>query len=186
MSGVSFGTGAEREKSNRRLHDFFRLVDAGLASFLKGQPLLVAGARHEVAIYQRAATYAGLLESDLEKDLHTLAPDEVASLAYRSAQNHARRKAQEQLQQLRELAGSGRTAAGIRPVLKAAEEGRVAQLILAEEAEFGSTLEALESDSQEDLLNAAAVLSIRNGAAVSTLPAAAMGAEAPVAALLRY
>jgi hypothetical protein len=90
------------------------------------------------------------------------------------------------LQQLRELAGSGRTAAGIRPVLKAAEEGRVAQLILAEEAEFGSTLEALESDSQEDLLNAAAVLSIRNGAAVSTLPAAAMGAEAPVAALLRY
>lgn len=186
MSGVSFGTGSEREKSNRRLHDFFRLLDAGLAAFLKGQPLLVAGARHEVAIYRRAATYAGLLESDLEKDLHTLTPDEVARLANRSAQNHARRKAQKQLQQLREFAGSGRTAAGVRPVLKAAEEGRVAQLILAEEAEFGATLEALESDSQEDLVNAAVVLSIRNGAAVCTLPAAAMGAEAPVAAILRY
>ena len=186
MSGVSFGTGSEREKSNRRLQDFFRLLDAGLAEFLKGQPLLLSGARYEVAMYRRAATYAGLLEGDLEKDVHTLTSDEVASLADQSARNHARRKAEKQLQQLRELGGSGRTATGIRSVLKAAEEGRVAQLILAEEADFAATLEALESDSQEDLLNAAAVLSIRNGAGVFTLPTRAMGREAPVAAILRY
>lgn len=186
MTGVPFGTGSERERSNVRLHDFFRSVDAGLGDFLKGQPLMLSGARYEVALYRRAATYAGLLASDLEKDLHTLTPDEVARLAYRSAQNHVRRKAEKQLEQLRELAGSGRTATGIRPVLKAAEEGRVAQLILAEEAEFAATLEALEADGQEDLLNAAAVWSIRNGAGVFTLPAAAMGGEAPVAAVLRY
>jgi len=91
-----------------------------------------------------------------------------------------------ELQQLRELAGSGRISTGVRPVLKAASEGRVAKLILAEEAEFAATREALESDSPEDLLNAAAVLSIRNGGEVFTLPVEAMGAEAPVAAILRY
>ena len=186
MPGVSFGTGSEREKSSERLQHFFRSVDDGLAVFLKGRPLLLSGARHEVAIYRRAATYAGLLESDLEKDLHSLAPDDVAHLAQESLQHQSRRKADHELQQLRELAGSGRISTGVRPVLKAASEGRVAKLILAEEAEFAATREALESDSPEDLLNAAAVLSIRNGGEVFTLPAEAMGAEAPVAAILRY
>jgi hypothetical protein len=186
MSAVSFGTGSEREKSSERLHHFFKSVDDGLAVFLKGKPLLLSGARHEVAIYRRAATNAGLLDSDLEKDLHSLAPDEVARLALNSLQHHLRREAHHQLQQLRELAGSGRSSTGVRPVLKAASEGRVAKLILAEEAEFAATREALESDSQEDLLNAAAVLTIRNGGQVFTLPAEAMGAEAPVAAILRY
>ena len=186
MSGVSFGTGSEREKSSERLHHFFKSVDDGLALFLKGKPLLLSGARHEVAIYRRAATYAGLLDSDLEKDLHSLAPDEVARLAQKSLQHHSQREAHHQLQQLRELAGSGRSSTGVRPVLKAASEGRVAKLILAKDAEFAATREALESDSPEDLLNAAAVLSIRHGGEVFSLPADAMGAEAPVAAILRY
>jgi hypothetical protein len=186
MSGVSFGTGSEREKSSERLHHFFKSVDDGLAVFLKGRPLLLSGARHEVAIYRRAATYAGLLESELEKDLHSLALDDVARLAQESLQHQSRREAHHHLQQLRELAGSARISTGVRPVLKAASEGRVAELILAQEAEFAATREALESDSPEDLLNAAAVLTIRNGGEVFTLPAEAMGAEAPVAAILRY
>lgn len=186
MSAVSFGTGSEREKGSERLHHFFKSVDDGLSALLKGQPLLLSGARHEVAIYRRASTYSGLLESDIEKDLHSLPPDEVARLARTSLQHQSRREANHQLQQLRELAGSARISTGVRPVLKAASEGRVAKLILAEEADFAATREALESDSQEDLLNAAAVLSIRNGGQVFTLPAEAMGPEAPVAAILRY
>ncbi len=186
MSGVSFGTGSEREKSSERLHHFFKSVDDGLSAFLKGQPLLLSGTKQEVAIYRRAASYAVLLESDLEKDLHNLAPDEVARLAQKSLQHQSRRKVDHELQKLRELAGSGRISTGVRPVLKAASEGRVAKLILADQVEFAATREALESDSQEDLLNAAAVLTIRHGGEVFTLPAEAMGSEAPVAAILRY
>ena len=186
MSAVSFGTGSEREKSSERLHHFFKSVDEGLSAFLKGQPLLLACAGREVAIYRRTATYAGLLESGLEKDLHSLAPEEVARLAQASLQRQSQCEAHLQLQQLRELAGSGRISTGVRAVLNAASEGRVAKLILAEAAEFAATREALESDSQEDLLNAAVVLSIRNGGQVFTLPAEAMGSEAPVAAILRY
>jgi hypothetical protein len=186
MTAVSFGTGSEREKSSQRLHHFFKSVDEGLATVLRGQPLLLSGASHEVAIYRRAATYAGLLETGIEKDLHSLAPDELALVAHESLRRQSRREAERQLRQLRELAGSGRIATGVRPVLKAASEGRVAKLILAEDTEFAATREALESDSSEDLLNAAAVLSIRNGGDVFTLPADSMGAEAPVAAILRY
>ena len=186
MTAVSFGTGSEREKSSERLHHFFKSVDEGLATMLRGQPLLLSGASHEVAIYRRASAYAGLLETGIEKDLHSLAPDELALLAHESLQHQSRREAERQLRQLRELAGSGQISTGVRPVLKAALEGRVAKLILAENTEFEATREALESDSPEDLLNAAAVLTIRNGGDVFTLPAESMRAEAPVAAILRY
>lgn len=186
MSGVSFGTGSEREKDHERLHHFFRLLDQGLSGFLKGQPLLLSGVGYEVSIYRRAATYPHLLETNLEGDLHILSLKEIACRAYESARDRSRRQAGKQLNQLREMAGTARISSDIRQVVKAGEEGRVAKLIFAEQAEFGATLEALESDSPEDLLNAAAVLSIRSGAEVFMLPAAMMAAEGPVAAIFRF
>jgi hypothetical protein len=186
MSAVSFGTGSEREKGNERLYQFFKLLDQKLAGLFKGQLLMLSGARRELALYRRAATYPRLFDSDLDKDLHALSTQQIASLAAQSAREHDRRKAEEQLRLFREMSGTGRTLAGIRPIVQAAGEGRVAKLLLAEDAEFGTTLEALESDSGEDLLNAAAVLSIRCGAEVLVLPASTLAQEAPVAALLRY
>ncbi len=44
----------------------------------------------------------------------------------------------------------------------------------------------VESDSQQALLNAAAVLSIRHGAEVFALPADKMTHSSPVAAVFRY
>jgi hypothetical protein len=186
MSGVSFGTGAEQEKSHERLHYFFRRVDQGLWPFLKGQPLLLSGASYEIATYRRAATKTHLLEGAIERDLHTLSIQEIARLACESARTQYRRKAEKELQQVRDTASLERTSTEVRRIVKAAQEGRVAKLILAEEAEFGATLAALESDSQEDLFNAAAVLSIRDGAEVFVLPSEILGAEAPIVAVFRY
>jgi hypothetical protein len=186
MSGVVFGTGSEREKGNERLHHFFSLVDKGLSGTLKGKPLMLSGARYEVANYRRAAAYPHLSPGDLEGDLHTLSVQEIAHLAYQSARMQSASKAEEPLQQLREWGGTKRISRDIRQIVRAAEEGRIAKLFLAAGAEFGATLEALESESPEDLLNAAAVLSIRNGAEMFMLPAETMGPEAPIAALFRY
>lgn len=186
MSGVPFGTGAEREKSNERLHHFFRLVDQSISAVLQGRPLLISGVSQEVAIYRRASAYPGLLEDHLEKDVHLLSEQEIARLAREIARVQPRRRAEKQLQQLRNMAGTERTSTDLRLIFSAAGEGRVAKLILSEGAEYAATREALESDSQEDLLNAAAVLSIRNGSEVFLLPAETMAAEAPVAAMFRY
>ena len=147
---------------------------------------MLSGARYEVANYRRAATYPHLSPGDLDGDLHLLSVQEIAHLAYQSARMQSARKAEEQLQQLRELAGTQRISSDIRQIVRAAEEGRIAKLFLAEGAEFGATLEALESESPEDLLNAAAVLSIRNGAEMFMLPGETMGPEAPIAAVFRY
>jgi hypothetical protein len=188
QSAVVFGTGSEREKAHERLREFFRLVDQGLSKVLAGQPLLLSGVGYEVAIYRRAAIYPFLMEGYLEGDLHDLRIQEIAHRASEQARIQARKQAEKQLHLLREMAGTKRTSFDIHLVLKAAEEGRVAKLILGieEEAEFGTTLQGVESDSQEGLLNAAAVLSIRNGAEVFMLSADAMGPLAPLAAMFRY
>jgi len=185
QSAVVFGTGSERERAHERLHEFFRLVDQGLSKVLRGQPLLLSGVGYEVALYRRAAMYPFLMEGYLEGDLHDLRIQEIARLASEHARNQARQQAEKQLHLLREMAGTERTSFDIHQVLRAAEEGRVAKLILGlgEEAESGV---AVEPDSQEDLVNAAAVLSIRNGAEIFMLPADAMGSLAPLAAMFRY
>lgn len=185
QSAVVFGTGSEREKAHERLHEFFRLVDHGLSKALGGQPLLLSGVGYEVASYRRAAVYPSLMAGFLEGDLHTLTLQEIASLAHKLASIQAQRKAEKQLHQLREMPRTERASSDIHVVLKAAEEGRVAKLILGD-AEFGATPEGPESDSQEALLNAVAVLSIRDGAEVFMLPADSMGPLAPVAAMFRY
>ena len=183
---VVFGTGSEREKAHERLQEFFRLADQELAKVLRGQLLMLSGVGYEVAIYRRAAIYPHLMEGYLEGDLHELTTQEIARRAHAQARVQERRKAEEQLQQLREMTRTERISSGIHRVLKAAEEGRVAKLVLGEEAQFGATSVELEPDSQENLLNAAAVLSIRDGAQIFLLPAKAMGPLAPVAALLLY
>jgi len=188
QSAVVFGTSSEREKAHERLQEFFRLVDQGLSKVLKGQPLLVSGVDYEVAIYRRASAYPFLMEGYLEGDLHDLPIQEIARRASEYARAQAKRLAEKQLHLLRETASTERTSFDIHRVLQAAEEGRVAKLILGlgEEAASGAILERNEPKSEEGLLNAAAVLSIRSGADVFILPASEMAPLGRVAASFRY
>ena len=81
-----------------------------------------------------------------------------------------------------------RTLVGGSKILAAAEEGRLHQLFIAEEGEVHAMQASHRQDLMqgEDVLNAIAVETIRKGGQVFTLPQAAMGAAAPVAAILRY
>ncbi len=186
-SGVIFGIGTEREMTHERLRETFRLVDRGLSKVLGKQGLLLSGVDYEVAIYRREAVYPYLMEGFLEGDLHDLSVREMARRASEFARIQARQKAERQLRLLEEMS-TDRTTFDIHRILEAAGEGRVARLIvgLAEEAAFGDAKQEVESGSQEALLNAAAVLSIRHRAEIFALPAGTMGHSSPVAALIRY
>jgi len=180
---VLFGTSLERERAHERLHEFFRLVDQGLSKILRGEPLLISGVDYEVAIYRRASAYRFLMEDHLAGDLHDESMQEIARRVSEYARVQARKQAEKQLRLLRETAGT-RTSFDIHRILKAAEEGRVSKVILGVGDQAG--LQVSESASQEGLLNAIAVLSIRSGSEVFTLPASAMAPTGRAAASLRY
>jgi hypothetical protein len=79
-------------------------------------------------------------------------------------------------------------------ILTAAEAGRVDALLVAEGKTLwgsftqgnGVRAHGRPSPGDEDLLNLAAVATLRNGGRVFALPGAAMPREAPAAAALRY
>jgi stalled ribosome rescue protein Dom34 len=106
---------------------------------------------------------------------------EIAQLAYERNKTDGWRESEEALAQFEEMAHRGRTLTGIRRVLEAAKQGRVAKLILAEGTEFKS-----DSATHQDLINSAAVLTIVNGGQVSVLPENRMTKVGPAAAVLRY
>jgi len=174
LAGVPFGTGSEREAAGERLHHFFRLVDKGLAEVLTGRPLLLAGVEYEVSAYRRAARYPHVLDGDLPGDLRLLTVEEIQQLASQYAGSRATEEAEEALREFRER--PERVASDLATVVRAAGQGRIAKLILAESAD------ALSGD----LLNTAAALTIRNGGRVFVLPAERMAGAGPVAAIFRY
>ena len=176
---VVFGISTEREKAHERLHEFFRLVDRGLSKAIGKQPLLLSGAGYEVAIYRREASYPFLMDGCLEGDLHNLPLSEIARRASEFARMQAGGHAQGQLRLLEEMSRTGRASFDIHHIVKAAEDGRVAKLIL-------KLPEQAESVYQEMLVNTAAVLRIRSGAEIFVLPFGTMPHSSPVAAMFRY
>ena len=181
MPAVSFGTGSEREKTHERIEQFFRLVDRGLGELLHGLPLLLAGVDYEVALYRRAAKYPHIMNDRLAGDPQILTLQDIARLAAEIAEAEAQHLADAALERHREKAGAARTSTEPWQILPAASEGRVAELILAEGAEMPDPPE-----SMQDVLNAAAVLTLASGGNLFMLPADRLGREAPIAAVYRY
>jgi hypothetical protein len=181
MSAVSFGTGSEREKTHERIQQFFKIVDRGLIETLQGLPLLLAGVDYEVALYRRVTKYPHIMNDRLVGDPQILTLHDLARLSAKIAETESRQLAGAALERHREKAGVGRASTEPWQILSAASEGRVAELILAEGAEMPDPPE-----SMQDVLNAAAVLTLASGGNVFMLSADSMGLEAPVAALYRY
>jgi hypothetical protein len=179
MRGVTFGTLSDREAAGEYLHHFFLLVDRGLTPVLAGKPLLLAGVHEEVSAYRRAANYRPILEPEISGSIEYLALDELARRAAGAALAHYHKLGERVFAEYREMNNRHRTLGDVREVLRAATQGRVHQLCLRAHT-------ALRDATGEDLLNAAAVETLRTGGEVFVLPETSMPATEPAAAILRY
>jgi hypothetical protein len=189
MRGVHFGTSSEQ--ADGHLHDYFRLIDRELTPMLGGAPLVLAGVRYELAAYRAAAKYPRLLEA---------APESPERLAWPELERHAHRaivanqalEAKLALDYLRETPRRDHVLEGVREVLEAAHQGRVHKLLLAKGAEKQDLLGPLypmgpaRIEGAQDLVNAAAVETIRAGGEVHVLDPQQLGGSGPVAAILRH
>ncbi len=193
MRSVLFGTGTDRENGDEYLRHFWKEVDRGVRSILRDQdtPLVLAGVDYEVAIYRSVNTYPHVLAQAVhgapdgitERDLQ----ERAWELAGRAAPEPFR-KAMEEAEVHREL---GRVATDAHQVIRAAFEGRVADLFVSGAAERrgswdGDNFEPRIGEGGDDLLNLAAVETIRHGGRAFELDAAAMPVRSEIAAVLRF
>jgi hypothetical protein len=172
LRGVRFASSGDQDSNPVYLRHFFWLADRGLKRMLNGEPLFLAGVREELSLYRKIAKYPHIFEAECYGNAEHSSLDQVAKHAAAGALREYRLAADRALQTLPETRHKVAGDAGA--VLRAATEGRVRQIFVAEDG------------TPKAALNAAVVEGFRTGAEVFTYPGTELPGFGAIAAVLRY
>jgi len=196
--GVMFGTATDREDKDEYWIHFYQEVDKGVNDVLKkdlGAPLVLVGVEKELSIYHRITKYDWVVPAGVHGAPDSLKGGEM----HKRALEHLRAQLDPELERALYLyersVSLARTSHQINQCVKAAYEGRVSHLFVADGAtQMGSFDEATQRAQQhgtpqpgdEDLLNAAAAETIKNGGQVFIVPKETVPNNSVIAAVLRF
>lgn len=194
MRGVQFGTGSGRETQHSYLHDFYRTVDRGVNELLRSTqaPLILCGVDQDTTIYRSISACPSLLKQGIHGS-----PGAALSDAHMLRQVHdsvrfdVERRRALQMVVAKERLGPGRFSTDIDVIIRAAVEGRVSDVYLDENGRrmgtfAGRVFGGSTNWHDEDLLNVAAVETLRRSGAVYALPTHLMPGGSVAAAAFRY
>jgi len=189
--GVLFGTSKNDEQHKQNMAHFFREIDAGLHRILGAgdAPLILAGVVEETKLYERVNTYPRLLEQTVQGSPEKISVQELQQRAASLARRAFTKPLTKALDDLDRLRGTSRVITAGDAVLKAASQGRVAQLLVPEGAEWrGDWDEASQQVrvGNQDLLNLAAVETLVHGGDAFELPGSRISDQTGMIALLRF
>ncbi len=186
-----FGTGSERDMVHERLHQYLQLVDRELIAVLSDTPLVLVGVAEEQAAYSSVSEYPRVLAAKPASPEH-LTWAELGERAREAVMTARRGEAERVLGEFQETARRDHVISGIRKVLEAAHEGRVHRLLLERDVKYEGLLgplfptDSARIEGEQDLINAAAVETIRARGEVYVLDREELGVSSPIAAVLRY
>ena len=197
MKGVAFTTSTDREAKDEYLHHFYKDVDRGIRQLLKDDrsPLVLAGVEYELAIYRKINSYPHLAADAVQGAPDGLKGGELRKRALEAARSYFEGDLNKALDQFHEQSGSARASRTMKDIVECAYDGRVAHLLIAENARYMGHFDERTRVSHshqrplpddEDLLNAAAIQTILHGGQVFVLPASKVPDGAPAVAVLRY
>jgi hypothetical protein len=187
----------DQEKLKKDVLHYFQAVAKGLGPLLRDKraPLILAAVQEHFPLYKTANKHPHLLEEGLTGNPDALAPHEIHERAWPVAERFLLRERDEALERFRELRASGRVSSEVEDLVRAAEEGRVDVLLLAEDSEMWGTFDDASAEVElhldpgngdEELLDRAAYSTLVRGGTVFTLPAGRLPEGRPAAAVYRY
>jgi hypothetical protein len=197
MGRVMFGTGTDREGKDEYLHNFFRQVDRAVNVVLKGSkdPLVTVGVEHEIALYGRLNTYAGLVEPGVHGAADGLEGRDMHQRALELLEQHMKQPGNEVPADFDKRVGTGHASTHIQDIVAAAWEGRVSHFYFQRNAQYQGSFDPVRHrvkhtddplETPTDLVESAAWQTIQHGGIARVLPASAMPKGVPVCALFRY
>ncbi len=192
MKGGVTGSSTDREREDEDLRHFFKEVDKGVTAHLHSEtgPLLLAGVEHDIAIYRRVNSYKPTLEKVIIGSPDGMPDRTLHERAMEVVTNTFSEPLQRVMTTIRECVGTPRSSTDPRTIVQAAFEGRVLDLVIAANAEyFGVWNEetySVEAGRREELLNAAALQTIRHGGRAFVLDERDMPVKAAAAAVFRF
>ncbi|HEY6902798.1 MAG TPA: hypothetical protein VI216_00715 [Candidatus Acidoferrales bacterium] len=187
--------GPSLQHKDRLIH-FFRNVDRSVADSLKGQqaPLIVAAVDYLFPIYQEANTYPHLLDENIGGNPDLWPPNTLHAAAWKIAEKRLRGEGARAFAMYNEHVNTPLTSTNLREILAAAKSGLVRFLFLAPTRERWGRLalpetvhvHAEQERGDEDLLNLAAILTLRHGGFVHVVPQEGLREGADMAAVFRF
>jgi len=179
-----------------RLIHFFRDVDRGVANALKGQesPLVVACVEYLFPIYKEANTYPHLLEEVIAGNPDQLSPNALHAASWKLVEKHLAEAGERAFKVYNAHANTALTSGNLRKIVADAARGIVRFLFLPADGERWGTFDPPETvhihvgqePGDEELLNLAAVLTLRNGGQAFTIPAGQLPQGVELAAVFRF
>jgi hypothetical protein len=194
---IFYGQGAGEDEKKNELLRYFHAVNQALHSVLKDEqaPLVLAAVGYLAPIYHEVNTYPFLLDEMVEGNPSEFKADALRESAWQLAEPYLHGARQAALAQYAEVAGSGLSSTNPEQILPAASEGRIHNLFVNAAANlwrnFQPTIQTLGLDvlpdqDGQDLLNLAAVETLRHRGQVFVLTAEEMPNHVACAAIFRY
>ena len=179
-----------------RLIHFFRDVDRGVAGVLKNQeaPLIVAAVEYLFPIYKEANTYPHLLEDMIPGNPDLLTPDALHVVSWKIVESHASEAEARAFDIYKEHINTPLTSSNLRKVVAAAASGTVRFLFVPSTGEKWGLFQPPEivhihdkkEPGDDELLNLAAIFTLRHGGEIHAVPADVLREGAEVAAVFRF
>jgi hypothetical protein len=181
-SPIYHGTGAGEEDRKAELLRYCRRIDTALRPFLHGKttPLIAAGAAPLPAIYREASSYPHLLDEEIAGNPEHRSAEELRDLGWKIVRELFQEEQRIAEGRFRELIGTGKASSNLAEVVPAARDGRVDILFLAGDEPTPPNA------TDEELLEAAAIFTLRNGGTTYEVATSQVPGGGPVAAVYRY
>jgi hypothetical protein len=173
----------DRDHPEDHLGRFYREIDRDVNALLKDKhpPLVVVGVEHEVALFHRLTTYPACVEPGIHGLPGHLGENEMYRQSLELVRSVTSGPARRALERFDKQIGTGHASADAQEIVRAASTGRVEHLFLVENGAVPGAV-----DGGADLLNTAAVQTLRHGGDVQTLPGTSMPSGGPICAIFRY
>lgn len=194
LKGAVFHGRSLRHKD--RIAHFLHDINRGVVTALKGQPgpLILATLDYLVPIYSEVNTHTQLLEQTIGGNPDLLSPNAIYTAAWKIVDEELSKAGARAFAVYTQHMNSPLTSSNLRETLAAAHRGLVRFLFVASSAERWGSLVPPETvhvhTTQEpgdtDLLNLAAILTLRHGGHVYTVPPSQLREGADLAAVFRY
>ena len=189
--------GVRADDTKEDIFEFCRQIDRRLAPLLQDKlaRLVLAGVDYLMPIYHRANTYPRLMERGVSGSPERLSADQLRQRAWPLVEAELGAATEAALARYRQSIGTGTAAAGLEPVLRAANAGQVGTLFISQGAAIWGRFDAAAgrvevheraAPGDEDLADTAASCTLLHRGSVLMLPPQEMPGDEPVAALLRY
>lgn len=196
-TALYYSHGGVEDTRKKNLQMFCSQVESGLRKILNTEqvPLVLAGVSYLAAFYRQFNTYPLLLEDTITGNPDDLNALNLGSKAWPLVEPVYREQEEQAFNQFTELAGTGATSTEIREIIPAAEQGRVATLLVASDQQQWGYYNAAEGEvhihlkaapGDEDLLDLAVSKTFLNKGEVFSRPTQEMPAGSELCAIFRY